>query len=74
MVVRDVLWLGYPHVLLKSDNEPANLKLFYESLRELRISGLEQVLSENAPEYDPQSMINSHQWGWGTKFSTVACP
>ena len=27
MVVRDVLYLGYPQVLLKSDKEPAIVKL-----------------------------------------------
>ena len=42
-------------VMLKNDNEPAILKLLIESLRELRVNGLEQVMSENPPEYDPQS-------------------
>ena len=46
---------GYTRVTLKSDNEPAIVKLLTEALRELRISGLEQVLEEHPPEYDPQS-------------------
>ena len=54
-VVGDILWTGYTRVLLKSDNEPAILKLLTAALRELRINGLEQVLSENSPEYEPQS-------------------
>ena len=54
-LVGDILWSGYTRIMLKSDNEPAILKLLIESLRELRINGLEQVLSENPPEYDPQA-------------------
>ena len=54
-IVQSVKWLGYTRVVLKSDNEPAILKLLTESLRELRIEGLEQVLQENSPEYDPQA-------------------
>ena len=54
-LVSDILWTGYARVTLKSDNEPAIVKLLKEALRELRISGLEQVLEEHPPEYDPQS-------------------
>ena len=54
-IVHDVLWLGYTKVVLKSDNEPAVVKLASEALRELRIRDLEQCLEEHAPEYDPQS-------------------
>ena len=45
--------------MLKSDNEPFILKLLVESLWELRINGLEQVMSENSPEYDPQAHGNA---------------
>ena len=48
-------WLGYNKIALKSDNEPAIVKLLAEALRELRIQGLEQCLEEHSPEYDPQS-------------------
>ena len=54
-LVSDIVWLGHTKVVLKSDNEPAILKLLTESLRELRIQGLESVMSENSPEYDPQA-------------------
>ena len=54
-LVGDVKWLGYTRVTLKSDNEPAIVKLLGEALRELRISGVEQALEEHSPEYDPQS-------------------
>ena len=36
-LVSDVKWLGYSKLILKSDNEPAIVKLLSEALRELRI-------------------------------------
>ena len=54
-LVDAVRWPGYTKVALKSDNEPAIVKLLGEALRELRIHGLEQCLEEHPPEYDPQS-------------------
>ena len=54
-LVEDVRWLGYSRLTLKSDNEPAIVKLLTEALRELRVQGVEQVLEEHSPEYDPQS-------------------
>ena len=54
MVVRDVLWLGYPHVLLKSDNEPAVVKLLQEALASLKVTGV-QAGEEHSPPYDPQA-------------------
>ena len=55
MVVQDVLWLGYSKVLLKSDNEPAIVKLLREALGSLKVSGLEQVGEEHSPPYDSQA-------------------
>ena len=49
-LVDDVKWLGYVRVTLKSDNEPAIVKLLTESLRELRIHGLEQASLTVAPK------------------------
>ena len=54
-LVEDVQWLGYAKLTLKSDNEPAIVKLLAEALRELRIQGIEQAMEEHSPEYDPQS-------------------
>ena len=54
-LVEDIKWLGYSSVTLKSDNEPAIVKLLTEALRELRINGLSQILEEHSPEYDPQA-------------------
>ena len=45
--------------MFKTDNEPAILKLLTESVRELRIQGIEKVMSENSPEYDPQANRNA---------------
>ena len=59
VIVEDVKWLRYTKILLKTDNEPAILKLLVESLRELRIHGLEEVTSENSPEYDSQANGNA---------------
>ena len=55
VLVEDVKYLGYSKVVLKSDNEPAIVKLLTEALRELRIQGLEQCLEEHSPEYDPMA-------------------
>ena len=52
-------WLGYSRVTLKSDNEPAIVKLLSETLRGLKVQGLEQVLDERQPEYDPQANGNA---------------
>ena len=54
-IVDCVRWLGYTKTILKTDVEAAILKLLVEPLRELRIQGLEKVMSENSPEYDPQA-------------------
>jgi hypothetical protein len=54
-VVEDVLWLGYSRIILKSDNEPAIVRLLKESLKALRVEGLEQAAEEHPPPYDPQS-------------------
>ena len=54
-LVSDIKWLGYSKVILKSDNEPAIVKLLTETLKSLRVEGLEQVCEEHPPPYDPQS-------------------
>ena len=54
-LAEDVRWLGYSRLTLKSDNEPAVVRLLSESLRELRVQGVEQALEEHSPEYDPQA-------------------
>ena len=46
-VVEDVLWLGYSRVILMSDNEPAIVRLLKESLKSLRVEGLEQAGEEH---------------------------
>ena len=43
-VVDDVEWLDYTKVVLKTDNEPAIFILLQESLRDLKIEVLDQVM------------------------------
>ena len=56
-VTEDVVWLGHTRVIVKSDNEPAILKLVKESLRDLRVAtaDMEQVMEEHPPPYDSQA-------------------
>ena len=54
-MVEDLKWLGYTKFTLKSDNEPAIVKLLSGSPRELRINGVSRVFDEHPPEYGPQA-------------------
>ena len=54
-LVQDVKLLGYSKITLKSDNEPAIVKMLSELLRELRFHGLEQTMEEHSPEYGSQA-------------------
>ena len=55
IIVDDVVWLGYSKVILKSDNEPAIIKLSKEALATLKVPGLEQAGEEHPPPYDSQA-------------------
>ena len=46
-IVDDVVWLGYSKVVLETDNKPAILKLLQDSLRDLRVEGIDQLMHEN---------------------------
>ena len=59
VVVDDVLWLGHAKVMLKSDDEPAIVKLLKEALATLKVSGVDQVGEEHLPPYDFKPM---DQW------------
>ena len=52
IIVDDVLWLGVSIVILKSENEPAIIKLLKEALATSKVSGLEQAGEEHSPPYD----------------------
>ena len=43
--MEDVNWLAYSKMTLKSDEEPAILKLLGKALRELRIHGVAEWLA-----------------------------
>ena len=51
----DVPWLGYAKVILKSDHEPAIIKLLKGSVAALEVSGLEHAGEEHSPPYDSQA-------------------
>ena len=51
----DVRWLGYSKVILKSDNEPAIVRLLTDALKALRVDGIDQAMEEHPPPYDPQA-------------------
>jgi len=54
VLMKDVAWLGWTHISLRSDNEPAILKLLTHALTEARykVEELEQVLEEHPNTYD----------------------
>ena len=54
-IADDVAWLGYTRVTLKCDNEPAIVAVLKESLKTLRIDGVEQAMEEHPPPYDSQA-------------------
>ena len=70
-LVSDVKRLGYDKAALKTENDPANIKLLQEALRQLRVRGLEQTMEEHSPEYDPRAhgiaevgvkLLTGHFW------------
>ena len=56
-IVQDILWLGYSKVFLTCDNEPAILKLLAETLKVLKVEGLEQACEEHPVPYDSKSNV-----------------
>ena len=53
-MVKDIMWLGYPRVLLKCDCEPSTLALLRDALAALKVEGLD-ASPELPPPYDPQA-------------------
>ena len=49
-----ILWLGHARAAVRSDNEPAVLKLVKIAVNLLKLSGMD-VTVEGSAEYDPQS-------------------
>ncbi len=54
ILLEDLKWLGYQRIALRSDNEPAILKLLKEALTEMRykLEDLEQACEEHPNTYD----------------------
>ena len=42
----DVAWLGWSRVIIRSDNEPAIAKLVVETIKDLKVNGIEQAAAE----------------------------
>ena len=57
LVTSDISWLGHTRVIVKSDNEPALVKLVDGALVALRVKDtqLEPASKEHSPEYDSQA-------------------
>ena len=53
-LTKDILWLGYPRVLLKCDTEKRIMAMLRESLKSLKVEGME-ASPELPPPYDSQS-------------------
>jgi hypothetical protein len=49
---RDILWLGYSRVTLKSDNEQAFLALMAEALRAVKVEMVDQASESHPADYD----------------------
>ena len=50
----DVLWLGHPHIMMWSDNEPALLQVVDRALIALKAKGVTSS-SEGSVPFDPQT-------------------
>ena len=53
--MKDILWLGHAKVILRSDDESAIQKLVTETLKTLKVGGLERVSENHPPAYDLSS-------------------
>jgi hypothetical protein len=53
-ILEAIKWLGYSTIIVKSDNEPAMLKLVKVAVQRLRVS-LETVREEHSKEYDSKA-------------------
>ena len=55
-LVKDIEWMGFTKIMLRSDNEKSIVALSKEALRALRVeTEMEQAAEEHPPEYDPQA-------------------
>ena len=54
-MIKDIAWVGYTRLSLRSDNEPAILQFVKHALTEarLQIETLEQLHEEHPNTYDP---------------------
>ena len=55
MIRDDVLWLGHPKVMIRSDNETALLQVVETALAAFKAKGVASN-SEGSVQYDPQTI------------------
>ena len=51
-IMKDIAWMGFARVKLKSGNEPAILKVVQEFLKALKVEVFDQAGGEHPPPYD----------------------
>ena len=65
-IVKDIDWMGCARVIFKSDNEPAIVKVVQESIKALKVEGLDQAGGEHPSPYNPKAKGGIEE---GVKFS-----
>ena len=53
--VHDIMSPGYARVIVRSDNEPAIVRLVKDVLAASKVNGIDQAQAEGSVPYDPQS-------------------
>ena len=59
VLLEEILWLVYPKLILRTENEPAIVRLLIHAVTEARINvtGLGQVTEEHPNTYVPQAVV-----------------
>ena len=52
---QDIVWLGHPRIVLKSDNGPSIVQVMEATAGALKMAGVTSVSSEGSVPYDPQT-------------------
>ena len=52
---RDMVWLGYRRVIVRTDNEPAIVALLHGVLKALKVDVIDQAMPDHPPAYDSKA-------------------
>ena len=52
---RDIIWLGYRRIIVRTDNEPAIVALLHGVLQTLKIDVVDQAMPDHPPAYDSKA-------------------